>query len=309
VALRKPRIGLALGGGGARGMAHVGVLKVLERNGVPIDLIAGTSIGALVGGAYAQYPDTSRVEARVLEFIDSPAFKKSGLERFSRSEAAENFFGQVAKYVRERVVINLAHSRAALVHTSRLAQVVDAILDDTTIENTQIPLIVVATDLVSGEDVLYQKGSLRKACLASASIPGFLPPIESNGCKLVDGAVTAPVPVQAARALGADIVIAVDVSQDLEPVPQIESIVDIMFRASTVSNNKLKSLMLRHADVVIRPAVGHVHWADFGRTTELIREGEKSARHNLSEIDCALREFEPTWKKLFGIRKKKWLRF
>ena len=307
--MKKPKIGLALGGGGARGMAHVGVLKVLERNAVPIDLIAGTSIGALVGGAYAQHPDTSRLEARVLDFLDSPAFKESGLDRFSRNEAAENFFGQVAKYVRERVVINLAHSREALARTSRLAKVVDAILEDTGIEESHIPLVIVATDLVSGEDVMYQQGGIREACLASASIPGFLPPIEHNGSKLVDGAVTAPVPVQAARALGADIVIAVDVSQDLDPAPEIQSIVDIMFRASSVTNNKLKSLMLRNADVVIRPAVGHEHWADFGNTRELIREGEKAARDNLNEIECALREFDPTWKKLFGIRKKKWFRF
>ena len=288
------KVALALGGGGARGLAHLGVLKILEAHSIPIDLIVGTSIGALVGGAYAQHPDARKLEARVLDYIESPQFHEAGLDRFKRKEPAENFFGQVAKYVRERIVINLAHRRLSVVGMGRMRRVIEAVLDEGRIEETRIPLVIVATDLRSGRDCYFDSGDIREAAMASSAIPGFLPPVQSDHRFLVDGAVTSPVPVDAARAFGADVVIAVDVGQDVNLNPETRSIIDIMFRTNTVTSHKLKEMLLQKADIIIRPRVGAVHWADFQNAPELIREGERAAQEQLTRIKLAT----SFWKRL-----------
>lgn len=302
--MSRPKIGLALGGGGARGLAHIGVLKGLEKLDIPVDCIAGTSIGALVGAAYALRPDAQALEESVARFLQSPAFKESGLERFKRREPAENLFGQVAKYVRDRIVINIAHHRASIVGMPRWRRVIDELLDDATIEETRLPLVIISTDLLSGEDINFRKGKIRDAALASASIPGFLPPISVNGHLLVDGAVTSPVPVEAARQLGADVVIAVDVGQDLGTAGEEFSIVDIMFRTNSITALKLKSLALRNADLVIKPQVGAVHWAEFDRMAELVQHGYDALMLAQDELGQVLaKKRVPFWKKLFTLQK------
>lgn len=297
----RPRVGLALGGGGARGLAHIGVLQVLEQENIPVDLIAGTSIGALVGAVYALNPDTRALEARVARFLQSEAYHESGLERFRKREPAENVFGQVAKYVRDRVVINLAHSRSSIVGTSRFRKVIENVLDNATFEATRIPLSIVSTDLITGEDVLFNTGSIREAALASAAIPGFLPPVKNNGSVLVDGAVTSPVPIAAARRMGAQIIIAVDVGQDLGETKDDFTIIDVMFRTNAITSIKLKELTLAQADVVIRPEVGEIHWADFSQFKVLIGAGALAATRALPKIRRVLNTRRtPLWRKILG---------
>ncbi|HHL73131.1 MAG TPA: patatin-like phospholipase family protein [Bacteroidetes bacterium] len=291
--IKRPKIGIALGGGGARGLAHVGVLKVLEKNDIPIDFIAGTSIGALIGSAYALRPNARLLHARMARFLESKEFHESGLSRFRRKEAAENFFGQVAKYVRERIVINLAHSRLSVVGAERLNRVIEVVLDDRLIEDSKIPLAIVATDLNTGEEVIFREGSVRHATVASASIPGFLPPVAYNGRILVDGAVTAPIPVQAAFAMGADIVIGVDVGQNLMTTVETQNIVDIIFRSSTITANRLRYHITRHADIAIFPEVGSVHWADFEQYENLVAAGEKACLQALPDIRAHIHSRQP----------------
>ncbi|MFQ5633496.1 MAG: patatin-like phospholipase family protein, partial [bacterium] len=250
--MKRPKIGLALGGGGARGISHIGVLKILEKHGIPIDCIAGTSIGAIIGGGYAVNPDAAYLEQKVQRFVESDAYLKSGLQHIALNEPAENFWGQVAKSVRERIVINLAHSKSSIVSGWRLKKIIDFVLDDVNIEKAKIPLAIVATDLEDGHEVIFQCGSLRQAVLASASIPGFLPPVDYMGYTLIDGAITSPVPVETAFSMGADLVIAVDVGQSLEKAPEPLSIIDIIFRTNTISGIRLCKLTLTKADVVIR---------------------------------------------------------
>jgi NTE family protein len=291
---------LALGGGGARGLAHIGVLKVLDANGIKVDMIAGTSIGAIVGAAYALHPQASVVEERASAFVKAPEFHESGLDLFKKKKAAENFFGQVAKYVKERVVINLAHSRLSLVGGWRVSRAVDFILEDKNFEDCRIPFVCVATDLATGEEVIFRKGRLRKAVAASMSIPGFLPPVNYNSYLLVDGAVAAPVPITACRLLGADAVIAVDVSQDLGNSTDLENVIDIIFRASTITSFKYKQMLLKSAEVVIRPKVGSVHWSEFHQVQAMIVEGERAAKKMLPQIYRLLGKKRSLWQRLFG---------
>ena len=273
----RPRVGLALGGGGARGVAHIGVLKVLERHNVPIDFIAGTSIGAMIGGAYALSPNAAQLEEKVRKFVQSEAYEKSGLQFLTLKAPAENFWAQISRSVRERIVINLAPSKSSVVSSLRMRSIVEFVLPEARIEQARIPLAIVATDLGSGEEVVFRDGDLRQAALASASIPGFLPPVEFDHTILVDGAVTSPVPVETAARMGADVIIAIDVGQALEEVHGQLNIIDIIFRANTITSNRLRNLSLEQADVIIRPEVGHVHWADFSDIRALIAAGETAA--------------------------------
>ncbi|RMD93231.1 MAG: hypothetical protein D6813_04445 [Calditrichaeota bacterium] len=286
---RKFRIALALGGGGARGCAHIGVLKVLERENIKVDLIAGTSIGAVVGSIYAITGQVKKVEERFNLFLKSEEYKKSGLELFKRKEPAENFFGQVATYVKERIVVNLAHSKTSLVGGWRLQQAMEFLIPKGRIEETKIPFVAVASNLVNGEQVVFMEGDLQEIVTASSSIPGFVPPYELNGYLLVDGSVVCPIPVEPARQLGAEIVIAVDVGQDLNSNPDINNVINIIFQTNHMTARHYNLHLLQFADVVIRPEVGKVHWSEFKLLNYLIEEGEKATEKVLPQIRKVLR--------------------
>jgi len=297
---KKLKIGLALGGGGARGLAHIGVLKVLEANKIPIDVIAGTSIGAMAGAVYSLHLDAGILEERVQAFLQAPVFRESGLSLFKKKKAAENFFGQVAKSVKERIVINLAHSRPSLVSGRRIFRAVEFLIDDKNFEHCQIPFACVATDLITGKEIIFRKGNLRQAVAASISIPGFLPPVRSNGRLLVDGAVVAPVPVHACKRLGADVIIAVDVSQPLTGEATLENVVDVIFRANSILSYHYKEMLLDYADVVIRPNVGEAHWSEFQNVQPLVAEGVRAAEQMLPKIRQLCERKHSLWQRLFG---------
>ena len=297
---RIPRIGLALGGGGARGLAHLSVLRVFEENHLPIAAIAGTSIGSIIGASYALHPNSKEVEAKILAFLQSPRFQESGFDLFKKKTAAENFFGQVATFVKERIVINLAHSRPSLVGAWRVTRAVDQLLAGGRFEDCRIPFACVATDLHTGTEVIFRDGDMRKAVQASMSIPGFLPPVEYDGYLLVDGAVVSPVPVAPCRALGADIVIAVDVGQKLERDTELDNVIDIVFRTNTITSRRYTEMLLQEAEVVIRPQVGDIHWSEFSQVPMVLAEGEAAAQKALPEIRRLLEHKRTVWQRLFG---------
>lgn len=295
----KPRIAVALGGGGARGCAHIGVLKVLQQENIPIDFITGTSIGAVVGSIFAISGSATAIEEKFLQFIKSKVYRKSGLDLFKRKEPAESFFGQVATTLKQRVVVNLAQSKSSLVGGTRLQLVMDFLIPDGRIENTKIPFYPIASNIVSGEPVIFKEGDLRSIVAASACIPGFVPPYRLNGYLLVDGSVTCPIPVLPARELGADVVIAVDVGQKLNDNPQLDNVIHVMFQTQHMTARHYNLLLLDQADVVIRPDVGMVHWSEFKLANYMIEEGERSAREALPELRKIIKEKTGRWKKLF----------
>lgn len=297
---KKLKIGLALGGGGARGLAHIGVLKVLEANKIPLDLIAGTSIGAMAGAVYALHLRAGVLEERVQNFLQSPVFDQSGLKLFNKKRAEENFFGQVAKYVKERIVINLAHSRPSLVGGWRISRAVEFLIDDKNFEHCQIPFACVATDLISGKEIIFRKGNLRQAVAASISIPGFLPPVRGNEKQLVDGAVVAPIPIHACKRLGADVIIAVDVSQPLTNSATFENVVDVIFRSNSILSHHYKEMLLDYADIVIRPNVGEAHWSEFQNMQTLVDAGVRAAEEMLPKIRQLCERKHSLWQRIFG---------
>jgi len=295
------KIALALGGGGARGCAHIGVLKVLERENIPIHLIAGSSIGAIVGSIYATTNSAAAVEDKFNDFIKSDAYKKSGFDLFKRKEPAENFFGQVASNIKERMVVNIAQSKTSLVSGDRLQQVMDFLIPEGRIENTIIPFYPVAANLLNGKQVIFREGDLRKIVSASASIPGFLPPYRVNGYLLVDGSVVCPTPVVPALDMGADIVIAVDVGQALNDNPKIDNVINVMFQTQHMTARHFNYQLLQKADVVIRPKVGLIHWSEFKLLHYLIEEGEKVTTEMLPKIKAVVKQKSNVWQKILHL--------
>lgn len=287
---KKLKIGLALGSGGARGLAHIGVLKVLEREKIPIHVITGSNIGAVVGGMYAQTPDIQAVEKKITEFFTGDDFKKTGLHLFRQEIQPENFFGQIAHRSEDGLSIQWDKKRIALMKQNRLGTIVEHLLGDRLIENTRIKFAPIATNLETGEVIVFRSGSMREAVKASASIPGFLPPMSYRDMVLVDGAVAASIPVEPAFSLGADFVIAVNVGRSLDHEPMPTNVIDILFRANLITSLRNDIMACEKASVVIKPDVGHIHWAEFDKLPELIAAGEKYTETAVEIIKMGIRK-------------------
>jgi len=246
------KIALVLGAGAARGFAHIGVLKILESNKVPIHMIVGTSAGSFAGSLYAY--GFNAFELQKLSF---------GIERDD--------------------IIDFTIPDNGFIKGEKLEAYVNRIVRNTPIEKLRVPFYAVATDLQSGREMVFGIGNTGTAVRASCSIPGiFMPPVIS-GRTYVDGGVASPVAVEAARKLGADVVIAVDLSEGAgasAPTGTIETIL----QSISIMYSKLAAIQLAKADVVIRPKVAYIGSADFSRRHEAVLEGEKAALDALPQI-------------------------
>ena len=284
------KVGLALGGGAARGLAHVGVLKVLEENRIPVDLIVGTSVGALVGGVYATTRDATATEKRFREFIFSKAFKRARFDFLKESrEARHGVMSRVVTLFKKGIFYSFSMAKTSWVSAEYFEHNINALLDDIPIDQAGIPFHAVAADMLTGDLVMLSQGGLRRAVSASSAVPGLLPPVALDGRLLIDGGWVAQVPVVPALDRGSDLVIAVDVSRELEPLAEQGSGLNIMVRAAAIRAEALRLMQGRLADILIEPDVGRVHWADFSAVDECVRRGEEAARARIPDIRHALR--------------------
>ena len=254
-------IGLALGGGFARGFAHLGVLQVLEQNQIPISHIAGTSVGSILGAAYASGAPLDRIieTCRTLRFRD------------------------IARW---RV------SRLGLASNHRLASLIERVFESRDFEDLRIPLAVVATDLTSGEPVVFTQGNLVDAIRASCAFPGLFEPVEIGTRCLADGGLVAPVPTHAARELGAGIVVGVSVGMQDGHRGAPTNIFQVVSRAVNAAQKHQLELWERDADLVLRPDVQSLAWDDFDRADEAIAAGAAAARRALQRIEKLLGQKE-----------------
>jgi NTE family protein len=251
-----PRIALALSGGAARGIAHVGVLRALTENEIPIDCIAGTSAGALVGGAFASGMTVSEIEAvgRHMRWRDV------GRSTVSRFGVQSN--ERMEKYLRERMPV-------------------------TRFEDLSIPFAAIATDLKSGDAVVMRdEGDVPFAIRASCTIPGWYVPVnDEQGRQLVDGGLVSLIPVATALSFGADIVIAVDVNaQGATFLGPPRSTIGIILQAMLVLQRTVSKAQLQQADIVIKPRVGHIRWDQLSRGEELLAAGYEAASESIEPI-------------------------
>jgi len=284
------KVGLALGGGAARGLAHIGVIRALERAAVPIDLIVGTSMGAIVGGAYSASRDISRVEANVRGVLSSERFKKNRLSFLRETKRRRGgLLFSVGNLVRRGIFYGVSTLRPSFLSAEEFADSMESVVPDVSIENLRTPFAAVALDIESAEEVVVCRGSLREATRASSAIPGILPPVRLDGRTLIDGGWIDKVPVIPAFRLGADVVIAVDISPELEEVRGFRRGVDIMMRANLIRDSILVGMLTRLADLVIEPEVKNVHWADFGAVDRCIASGDEAAERAAPAIRELLR--------------------
>jgi NTE family protein len=257
----RPGIGLALGGGFARGFAHLGVLRVLEQNHIPIACIAGTSVGSILGAAYASGAPLARIIAtcRTLRFRD------------------------IARW---RV------SRLGLASNHRLGDLIERVFEARQFEDLRIPMAVVATDLNTGEPVILTHGNLVDAIRASCAFPGLFEPVEIGTRCLADGALVAPVPTRAARDLGAQYVLGVSVGLQDGHRGAPSNLFQVVARAVSAAQKHQLEEWERHADLVLRPDVHSIAWDDFDRADEAIEAGAAVARHALPRIQKFLERAE-----------------
>jgi NTE family protein len=299
---KKKRIGLALGGGGARGLAHIGVLRLLEKEGIPIDLIVGTSMGALVGGAYASGITPDELQKKVDLFLNSTEFRSSAMKSFEAGHAKGELglTQKIQTHLRNYFYLIQAMFKPGILSNEDFQTTINFFIPDIQIEETRILFRAVATDLMAGKQITFSHGPLRQAVMASCAVPGAIAPIKEGERLLSDGGITCLVPSSVARQEGADIVISVAVDRCAIP-EELRTAVDIYQRVSEIMGERLKDYELADADVVILPEVGDVHWSNFSEAMNLIDEGEKAAREKLDDI----RRFMPGIKKCFRFKKAK----
>lgn len=272
---------LALGGGGARGFAHLGVFDVLEEAGLSMQAIVGTSMGAVAGGMVLAHGSAGRaieLWGEALEQGMIPSVRPIG--SVPDAEEKEHPLIQVARRIRNRVVISFAMNRSTILESAALEQALEYLVPDISFSDLPKKLVVVATDLENGEAVCIREGSLRQALVASSAIPGMVPAVEIDGRQLVDGGVVAEVPTVAARLEGWPVV-AVDVSMDVPPIGKDDLVLDTMMRTQMMTARLLRRRQLRSASTVIRPDVGAARWAEWHRFEEFVEMGRAAAREYL----------------------------
>lgn len=253
---RRPRVGLALGGGFARGIAHIGVIRVLEANDIPIDVICGTSVGALVAATYASGTPLGEMER----------------------QGAETHFRDFGRWT---------ISRMGMASNERLEHYMHKFTTKHLFSEMKVPLAVVATDLISGHTVYFTEGEIGPALRASCAYPGLFLPVEYNGHILVDGFLTELVPSVAARKLGADVVIAVHLEPGLlDAAPR--NTIEIISRSFSILQSSAVQSWRAATDVLIEPNVHHILWDQFSKTPQLVAAGESAAHDAVPKIKALL---------------------
>jgi NTE family protein len=287
---RSPRLGVALGGGGARGGIHIGVLRVLEERRIPIYCLVGTSIGAVIGALYAITPDANEVEKRILEYLESDTFHKTRFDLLAQVSSGSrlSLLERVSAFLKKEFILTLALSRPCLIPREQVRENLAFLFNDIHIEETRIPFAAVATDLETGEGVVIREGSLIDALYASCTYPGVVEAARLNGRLLVDGGAIEIVPVKATRAMGAEVVVAVDTEPHLETRLDDLSALEIIWRVDNIIIAELARCKTADADIVIRPGTGETEWYDFQKAPGFISLGEEATREKVPTILAAL---------------------
>ena len=258
VAKVPPRIGLALGGGAARGFAHVGVIQVLEEAGIRPTLVAGTSAGSLVAALYASGKTGAQLQ-HIAETMEEATIADWTLQIFTRG----------------------------VLRGEALAKYVNAQVGQKPIEAMVIPLGIVATDLNSGNEVVFQRGDTGTAVRASSAVPAVFQPVKVGTREYVDGGLVSPVPVRAARKMGAELVIAVDISSPPE-ASSANGTLDILLQTFTIMGKSISTIELKDADILVRPNLTGISSADFGARKRSIEAGRQAMLLALPQLRATI---------------------
>ncbi|MEQ8200805.1 MAG: patatin-like phospholipase family protein [Syntrophomonadaceae bacterium] len=248
-----PRVALVLGAGSARGLAHIGVLQVLQENGIGFDFIVGSSMGAMVGCIYA-----------------------CGANLYMLDKLIEN--------MNTRMLLDLGVPRMGFMAGNRITEFLDLVTKRKTFADLDFPVITVSTDLVTGQRILICEGPVTEAVRASISIPGVFVPLIKDDMVLVDGAVCDRLPIDVAREMGVDLVIAVDVTYGAGRKTEFANAIDVIMTSLDIMGQYHFDSVTERADVLIQPAVRHINTGEFDRSREIVDLGRRAAEEKVAEI-------------------------
>ena len=299
--MTSPNIGLALGGGGARGVAHIGVLQELHKAKIKFDIISGTSAGSIIGAMYAATLDPFWIENQFRKFIKSKLFSTLHFKSFKKNSNPNSIFDQITKKVADHYVLMMGLNRTSIVSKDRLKKAISYLIPCENFHELKIPLKVISTDINSGNDIITTSGDLVEAIVQSSSIPGFVEPTKNKDKIIVDGGVGMPIPITALKS-DCKFILAVDISNyDIKPLKNI-NIMKIMKRSETITSLRLKSILSKNADFLIRPNIMGLHWSEFDKFEDLLDCGKVSVRENLKQLKSAINQNSSFYDKL-----KQWL--
>ncbi len=279
---KKRKRGVALGGGGVRSFSSIGVLRYFEKKSLKIDCISGTSMGAVVGGLYSFYRSSELVDKKIREIYKSPLFKQIHNEFDKKlmpvKQVAEPGITQKvsAYYTRFKFFQNIL-TENHIVSSNNLRKLIKEFIPDVDIKDLPIKFCCTATDISRGEKIIFRKGSLQKAVLASISVPGVLEPEKSGLSLLSDGGSLSLTPVEELIEIGADYLIGVEVFPQISLRDSFKNGMEIIERCARLTSKELHKRQLRAADLVISPDVKKILWFDFSTYDYVVLEGEKAA--------------------------------
>ena len=286
---------LALGGGGARGVAHLGVIEILLDAEFSIERVIGVSSGSLASALYAFGADIDAAQSKVLQYLMSPSFQKHQQVLFGAAPAEADdaggmfsWYNRIQSYLRANSLFNRVITQPGLLPGVVLHDVVDNILPDADIADADIPLSIVAIDLLSGHQVMLEKGPVRDAVRASCSLPGIFPPVEFNEMLLCDVGTFYSLPTPLAKAYSPTNLVAVEVNSALAPVEQCDTALDVLVRMEELAENIFRKRGREAADFVIQPKVGGIEWFDFSCPDRVIDLGRKAGRNAIGKLRAAI---------------------
>jgi len=285
-------LAIAFGGGGVRGLANLGVLRALEEVGITPAIVTGTSRGAIVGSVYADNLSAPDTEEIITGYLSSEEFLRKAQRFSSSSDMDKGFLDSIYEKAKKGYFYYRTLFRKSVVSPEAFFSGMDNIIPDKKFDQLKLPFACVALDIVSGYTEILHSGSIRQAVRASSAVPGILPPMEIEGRKFVDGGWVESVPVSAARSLGADFVIGVDVSRDITKIDyeeEIKNSLDILSRADDIARSIMNTYRTREADFVIRPDVGSASWSDFENMDDYISEGHNATKDIIEPLKRAIR--------------------
>ena len=280
---------LALAGGGGRGLAHLGVLKALEENGLRPDAIVGTSIGALFGAMYSLNPDAAKVQERVFSFLESDVFHQISLPSVNdvgADSADDSWLTRLTTVARQTVLYSRAMSDTSIGEADALTRVANLFCGGGSFESTKIPLYVTAVRFPGGECQLFSQGDLCLTLAASMAVPGVFDPVVIDGKRYLDGALASEVPAMEARSVAGDSQLVVAVNTGARPDPAYEpyNVLGMLDWTAQVKSLYLRQYEKAHADIVIEPLVGYTQWHDFSNSDDEVGRGYEAAQEKMPEL-------------------------
>ena len=279
-----PLLGIALGGGGVRGAAHVGVLQEMDSAGIKIDRIAGVSAGAVIGCLYAYSLDGKWVEDHFRNIWSSQSLSSLSSKTFFDNGSTKSFLGGIKRTLTDYVIALISLHRNSLIKNDQLREILELLVPVDNFDQLEIPLKIISTDIASGKDVISEEGNLIDALIKSCSIPGIMEPVIEGQRVIVDGGVSMPIPISPLLE-SCDVTVAVDIGVykfDNLKNPNAKS---IKIRSDIITSNRLKLKQVSDADLVIRPDTNGLHWSRFDAGEILLENGKIEGRKQMSILN------------------------